>query len=420
MAEIAGKYRSSVDFDPLVEPHRENPFTFFSWARDNAPITYVPALGAWMISRYDDVVRVLNDTEVFSSQNALPMLDRDNPPEVLKILSGTAPIAPTVVHNDPPDHAPHRALWRRLFRGTRISALNPRMHQIAEELVDAFAGDGHADLVEQFTRPHILRSVCAVVGIPEADHERVTAGDRSFLTLLTPNLDVATKKQAAEQYVEYDRYLLDLFEQRRSHPADDMLTELAALTDNPDEPFTAADALMFIRSVFAAGTHTPADTISATVLNTLNDRGHWERMLADTSVIPSMIEETLRRDAPHRGLMRLTTRDTELHGVHLPAGSAIFPMLGSANRDGDHFTEPDTFRPARDGVRTHTAFGHGPHDCVGAHLARTQGRIALNVLTNRLPALHLTPDFTPTHSPDWFFWGLDRLDVTFPTPPLNG
>jgi cytochrome P450 len=253
-----------------------------------------------------------------------------------------------------------------------------------------------------------------MVGIPDGDHERVAAGDRSFLALLVPNVDIATKKQAAEHYVEYDRYLLDLLEQRRSRPADDMLTELAALIDDPTEPFTVADVLMFIRGVFAAGTHTPADAISATLLNTLSDREHWERMVADPSVIPAMIEETLRRDAPHRGLMRLTTRDTQLHGVHLPAGSAIFPMLGSANRDGDHFDEPDAFRPARDGVRTHVAFGHGPHDCVGAHLARVQARIALNVLTSRLPALQLAPDFTPVHHSDWFFWGLDRLDVNFP------
>jgi cytochrome P450 len=417
MVETAGESRSSMDFDPFVEPHQENPFAFFSWARDHAPVTYVPALGAWMISRYEDVVRVLNNTELFSSQNALAVLDRDNPPEVLEILSGTVPIAPVIVHYDPPDHALHRAVWRRLFRGARISGLKPRMHQIAEDLVDSFAGAGHADLVGQFARPYILLSMCAIVGIPEGDHERVAAGDRSFLTLLVPNVDVATKKQAAKQYVDFDRYLLDLIERRRIHPADDMLTELAALIDNPDEPFTVADALMFIRGLFAAGTHTPADAISATLLNTLSDREHWERMLADPSAIPHMIEETMRRDAPHRGLMRLTTRDIELHGVHLPAGSAIFPMLGSANRDGDHFDEPDTFRPARDGARTHVAFGHGPHDCVGAHLARTQGRIALTVLTSRLPVLHLAPDFTPAHYRDWFFWGLDRLDVTFPTLP---
>jgi cytochrome P450 len=414
--EIAGQSRSSVEFDPFVQPHRENPFAFFSLAREQAPVTYVPALGAWMISRYDDVVRVLNDTEVFSSQNAVAMIDRDNPPEVLEILSGTVPIAPVIVQYDHPDHAPHRLLWRRLFRGSRISALKPRIQQIAEELVDAFADEGHADLVGQFARPHILRSLCALVGIPEGDHERVATGDRSFLTLLVPNVDIATKKQAAADHVDYDHYLLDLLERRRRHPADDMLTELAELIDNPDEPFTVADVLMLIRGISAAGTHTPADAISATLLNTLSHREHWDRMAADPSVIPSMIEESLRRDAPHRGLMRLTTRDVELHGVHVPAGSAIFPMLGSANRDGDHFAEPDAFRPARDQVRTHVAFGHGPHDCVGAHLARTQARIALTVLVGRLPDLHLTADFTPAHYADWFFWGLDRLDVTFPVP----
>jgi cytochrome P450 len=137
MVETDGRSQSSADFDPFAQAHRENPFAFFSWAREHAPVTYVSALGAWMISRYDDVTRVLNDVAGFSSQNALTMLDRDNPPEVLEILSKTVPIAPIIVHYDPPDHAPHRMLWRRLFRGTRVSALKPRMERLAEELVDA-------------------------------------------------------------------------------------------------------------------------------------------------------------------------------------------------------------------------------------------------------------------------------------------
>jgi cytochrome P450 len=96
-----------------------------------------------------------------------------------------------------------------------------------------------------------------------------------------------------------------------------------------------------------------------------------------------MVEETLRRDAPHRGLMRTTTRDTRLHGVDLPAGSIIFPMLGAANRVGNQFPQPDSFRPTREAERTHVAFGHGPHDCVGEHLARAQARAALDVVFPR-------------------------------------
>lgn len=411
---MTSRSEAAQDFDPMVEPYRENPFDFFSWARNHAPVIYVPALRAWMVSRYDDVVRVLDDTELFSSRDSLPIIDRDNPPEVLRILSGGVPVKLTVVQLDPPQHARRRAIWRRMLRGTRISALKPYMYQLAEQLVDTFARDGKADLVEQFTQPFILRSVCTLIGIPEGDHERVAAADRFYLNLMTPNLDAATKCQAAQQYLEFDRYLLDLVAQRRRRPADDMLTELTQLVDDPYEPFDAADAAMLVRSIVAAGTHTPAHAISAALLNTLSDRKHWERMLAAPSTIASMIEEALRRDAPHRGLMRTTTRDTELHGVHLPAGSIIFPMLGAANRDGQQFPEPDSFEPTRDAVRAHVAFGHGPHDCVGEHLARTQARVALDVLTRRLPDLHLPPNYVPVHQPDWFVWGLARLDVTFP------
>lgn len=410
---MTGTSEAAQDFDPTAEPYRENPFDFFSWARDNAPVTYVPALQAWMVSRYEDVVRVLDDTDLFSSQESLPVIDRDNPPEVLDILSQGVPVRPTVVQLDPPQHARRRAIWRRMLRGARISAHKPQMYQLAQQLVDTFASHGKADLVEQFAQPFILQSVCALVGIPESDHERVDAADRFYIMLMAPNVDAATKYQAAQQYVDFDHYLLDLLQLRRRQPVDDMLTELTGLVDDPHEPFDAADALMLVRSVFAAGTHTPVHAISAALHNTLTDRVHWQRILADPSAIPSMIEEALRRDAPHRGLMRTTTRDTQLHDVRLPAGSIIFPMLGSANRDSQHFREPDSFQPTRDGVRTHVAFGHGPHDCVGEHLARTQARIAFEVLTSRLPDLRLAPGYVAAHQPDWFVWGLARLDVTF-------
>jgi cytochrome P450 len=410
---MTGTSEAAQDFDPTAEPYRENPFGFFSWARHNAPVTYVPALRAWMVSRYEDVIRVLDDTELFSSHESLPVIDRDNPPEVLDILSQGVPVRPTVVQLDPPQHTRRRAIWRRMLRGTRITAHKPHMYQLAQQLVDTFAGHGNADLVEQFAQPFILQSVCALVGIPEGDHERVGSADRFYIMLMAPNVDAATKHQAAQQYVDFDRYLLDLLQLRRRQPVDDMLTELTGLVDDPHEPFDTADALTLIRSVFAAGTHTPVHAISAALHNTLADRVHWQRMLADPSAIALMIEESLRRDAPHRGLMRTTTRDTQLHDVRLPAGSIIFPMLGSANRDSQHFREPDSFQPTRDRVRTHVAFGHGPHDCVGEHLARTQAHIAFEVLTSRLPDLRLAPGYIPAHQPDWFVWGLARLDVTF-------
>lgn len=405
----------SNGFNPFVAPHRENPFPFFSWSRAQAPVTYVPDPGVWLVTRYGDVVSVLSDPARFSSTMSIPDIDRDNPPEVLRILSRTLPTGFGAVQVDPPQHAPLRAVWRRLMRVSRIKAIQPRAREIAEELVASFAADGHADLVEQFCKPFVQRVLGTFVGNPPADTPRVASWNEDFIALLTPAGGGADKQDAAARFVDYNNYLLELIDQRRRDPREDLISELVHHpAASSGQYLDTVGMLNIIRSAYAAGTNTPIDAIGNAVLNLLAE-GHWQRAGTDPAVIPALVEETLRRDSPHRGLMRVTTTDTELAGVHLPAEALVLPLLSSANRDETQFEAPDAFRPERPGMRRHVAFGHGIHLCIGAQLARVECRVALAVLTQRLPTLRLAEQFEPTHYPAWFFWGLETLHVTWNT-----
>jgi cytochrome P450 len=403
----------SHEYNPLVPPQRDDPFPYYRWAQAEQPVSFVPAMGAWMVTRYDDIRTVIRDPVRFSSRRAVPRADEVCPPEVVDILAEGPAYGRMVLTEDPPDHEALRRISTRLFGARRIDALGPRIRGIVDGLIDAFAGDGQAELVEQFNDQLANRVVCMALGVPQADAARVRTWSDSLVLLVNPFATKEDQLAAAREFVAYQHYIADLIEARRREPQDDMISELVRMDDLPGTPLPFEDLVVFVWSNHIAGLNTTRDAIGSALLTMLSNRTHWKRACVDPDIIPELFEETLRRDAPHRGLFRHTTQEVELGGVTLPAGAALYLLFGSANRDGTRFEAPDEFRPGRDDVRAHLAFGDGIHKCVGAHLARTEGWVALTTLVKRLPSLRLAPDFTPTYRPDAFFRGLQRLDVVW-------
>ena len=158
---------------------------------------------------------------------------------------------------------------------------------------------------------------------------------------------------------------------------------------------------------------TTRNTITSTVHTLLTQREHWDTACAQPATIPALLEETLRRDAPHRGLMRRVTHDVELGGTKLSEGSLLLLLFGSANRDETRFTDPDEFIPNRSNIRDHLGFGQGTHFCIGAHLARAECRVALEALTARIPDMRLAENYTPQYDPAYFFRGLEKLHTVW-------
>lgn len=403
--------KAVFDFNPMTSPHREDPHLFYREARAR-PVTFTPSIGAYMVSRYADLKTVLDDPDTFSSAAALPKIYGSSPEVVAELTAGNVPETTMIVNEDDPLHHPIRRVFDAGFTGTRVRAMVPLMRQRASALIDDFTGNS-ADLVSEYTVPFVQTIINAVLGFPAEDAEQIQAWTDDFVLLLNPLAPVDGKVAAARGMADYTRYLQALIDDLRAHPRDDVISDLVHGANG--FPGLSDDCVhSIVRGVRIAGFDTTRDAITATMLLLLQNRDVHSRVQADPArVIPKVTEETLRRDAPHRGLFRITTRETELGGALVPKGAVLLLLFGSGNRDETMFPDPDTVDLNRPNVRGHLAFGRGPHVCPGAPLARIEIRVALETLIQRLPGLRLANDYEPTYIASYFFRGLESLRVVW-------
>jgi len=403
---------AAFDFNPMTSPHREDPHLFYRAARER-PVAFSPSIGAYMVTRYADLVTVLDDPETFSSKAALPMI-YSNPPEVVEVLrAGGVPETTMVVNEDEPGHIRFRRVFDAGFTGARVRAMVPLMRDRASALIDGFTGN-QADLVAQYAIPFVQAVISAVIGFPAEDTERIQAWTDDVNMLWNMLAPVDARVASAHRMADYTRYLQALIDERRAQPREDLISDLVHGANGypgvPDEYVHN----MIRGAARVAGFDTTRDAITATVLIMLQDPGARFRVQSDPAkVIPKLTEEALRRDAPHRGLFRITTREVELGGTRLPAGAPMLLLFGSGNRDETVFPHPDGVDLDRPNVREHLAFGRGLHSCPGAPMARAEIRVALETLLRRLPRLRLADGYEPTYIASYFFRGLESLDVVW-------
>lgn len=403
---------AEFDFNPLVSPHREDPHLFYRSARAR-PLQVSPTLGAYMVTRYEDLLAVIDDPDTFSSAVAVPKIYA-NAPEVVEVLKrGNVPETNAVVNDDEPEHTPNRRVFDAGFTGARVRAMLPTMHATAEELIDAFE-PGRADLVADYAIPFVQRVISAIIGFPPDDTEQIQQWTDDQNTLWNPFAPLEAHLAAAERMADYTVYMQALIDDRRAHRREDLISDMVHGANGypgvPDE--YTHNAVRGAARV--AGFDTTRDAITSTVLAVLQNPEIRERVLADpVKTIPKATEEVLRRDAPHRGLFRIATRDTELNGTPLERGSMLLLLFGSGNRDETVFPNPDEVDLDRPNLREHLAFGRGIHVCPGKPMALAEIRVALEHLFKRLPGMSLADGYEPLYIASFFFRGLERLDVTW-------
>ncbi|WP_460831305.1 cytochrome P450 [Nocardioides hungaricus] len=400
-------------FNPMVAPHRDDPNPFYAWARHEQPVCYAPALNAYVVTRYDDIKSVVADPETFSSANSIGSMWDNQPSEVLEELEALIPEAETLVNTDEPAHTPLRGIINHAVSGRRVRQQLNAMTQKSGDLVDALIARGSsAELVHDYVDPYVQHIISLLFGVPVEDVSKVQAWTDDHLLLLSP-LAEGDKVQAARRLVEYQEYIDAMAADRQANPREDLMSDLVHGT-NEFGPVRRDDLHFLFRGLRLAGHDTTMNLITSTLLAMLrDDRKLWEQVLADRTMLPMVIEETLRRDAPHRGLMRITTREATIAETTLPAGTALLLLFGSANRDETRFDEPDEFQLDRPNIGDHLAFGGGIHQCPGAQLARTEVRVSVSTLLDRLPDLRLADGYQPTYVASYFFRGLQRLDVSW-------
>jgi cytochrome P450 len=401
---------SELVFDPLDPAQRADPYPTYALLRRERPVFYAPQYDLWVVTRYEDVLRVLKEDETFSSRIALHSTPHEPAPEVRRVLDQGWPEMPIIVESDPPLHTRIRRPISRAFTPRRVAEMEPRIRALAQTLLDAFAAEGEADVVDRFAWPLPLRVIGELVGVPEEDLPWLHARSRDWLATYQATAPLEEQIAQARGFVELQRYFVSLVEERARAPRDDLTSALIQAVAEDEEPISLVELAGVPLDLIVAGHVTVTRAIGSALVLLLDAPEELERLREDPALWPGAIEEILRLESPAQGLFRQTTRDVELGGVRLPAGARLMVHFGSANRDEAVFADPDRLDPSRD-RNLHLAFGKGIHVCIGAPLARLELQIALPMLVDRLRGLRRADDAPLAYDPVFFARGLASLRV---------
>jgi cytochrome P450 len=408
-----------VGLDGIVAPDlaspafKANPYPFYSRLRAEAPV-WSATLGdrrtAWLVTRYEDVARVLkDDTFAKDKLNAMDSEQRAKTPWVPGFLK---PLERNMLDLDDPDHVRLRALVSKAFTPRLIERLRGRIEALCEELIDAMEREskrkGGTDLVAGYALPLPAIVIAELLGVPAEDHARFHRWSNRLVSV-SSGRDMLRALPAALSFV---RYLRKLVERRRADPEDDLITALIRAEEAGDK-LSEDELLAMAFLLLVAGHETTVNLIASGTLALLEHPGQAERLRRDPSLVKPAVEELLRYTSPvELATERYAREDAEIGGRRIPRGGLVLAVLGSANRDERHFEDPDVLDLARDPNR-HLAFGRGGvHHCLGAPLARMEGQIALSALLRRYPGARLRKSPESLH---WrrglFLRGLEKLPL---------
>jgi len=395
-----------IEFEPFSPDIRADPYSHYRELRDVAPVHYAPESKVWCISRFDDVMAVLNDPVTYSSEAMFSMLmnaGADGPPPltwntiryVTKMLfqarmhPAKFQSARSLIAEDGEPHSETRKIVNRGFTPRRIALLEPRIREVAEEaLRDLRAGEPF-DIVEDFATPLPVMIISELLGIEpdrRADFKRWSdVIVKSSSTIEGRELRNQLDPQISDTFVEMLTYLRGIARERRKNPSDDLISVIVASQEG-DVGLTDYDVLSFVLVLLVAGNETTTNLIGNAVSALFDFPDQLERLSAAPELVGPLLEETLRFDPPIQLVFRTTTRDVELHGVLIPKGQYVAPLIGSANRDERQFSNPDRFDIERR-PQGHVGFGFGKHFCLGSSLARLEASCALEALLPELPKL---------------------------------
>lgn len=406
-------------FEPGDTSAHPDPFPWYQRLRGEGPVVFVPATAAgdvYVLTRYKEISEVLRDPINYS--NAMGLGEFPEVPRSIREEAGNDwryPIEHTLTLTDPPQHTRLRKLTAPSFTPRRLASFEPAIREIAEARIDAIAAQGHADLAADYMYQIPNRVIARIMGAEEAAAERFVEWVEAFLLLAMTGKSLS-EDEAAESWqllLEQDRYCRALVEERRRCPANDLTTDMIqARTDDGDPVLTDDEILSNTLGFIGAGSESTAIMMTNTMYLLLTHPEEFAEVRDNPELIPIAFEEALRLLGPVRGLIRVAKTEMELGGVRIPKGARLYLSVMSANHDERMFEQPEKFDLHRRDNREHLGFGRWAHFCVGAPLARLEGRIAIETLISRLPNLRLAAGAAEAY-------GFHDNFITPPVKPLG-
>lgn len=399
-----------MHFDPREPDQRKDPFEVYRRLRHEEPVHHAKQFDLWVISRYEDVVAVARQPESFSSQHAVRSSMAPLPDAVHVELQRGYPPQPMLTDSDEPQHRRLRTLVSQAFTPSFIKTLEPRLEQLANQLISTFRDDGSADLIEVFAWPYPLSAIAMMLGIEDANLRDLHVWSDHWLKMNQAVESVELHTAYAQSFVALQHFVMDQLQNRASHPGDDLLSALLEAELDDGSRLSLEEALWVPLNLIVAGHMTVTRALGSALLRILQSETIRDELIADLdTTLELAVEEFLRLDSPAQGMFRTALEDVTINGVTIPAGGRVMILFGSANRDESRCPAPDTFDMTRPDIRRHIAFGTGIHVCIGAPLARLELQIALRLLLEQLPGLRLVG--TPERETLFFARGLTTLPV---------
>jgi cytochrome P450 len=365
---------SDLYYDPYDADIDADPYPVWKRMRDEAPLYYNDKYDFYALSRYDDVERGLVDARRYISGRG----------GILEVIKANIDMPPgTLIFEDPPVHTIHRSLLSRVFTPRRVAALEPKMRELCAQSLDPLVGSDRFDFVADLGAQMPIRVIGMLFGIPEEDQEDIRlASDANLRTKggepmrVTPDTTFGSERFA--EYIDW----------RIEHPSDDLMTELLTVEfedeNGTTRRLTRDEALLYTTVVAGAGNETTTRLIGWAGKLLAEHPEQRRALVEDRTLIPNAIEELLRYEPPGPQIGRYMPDDVEVYDRTVPAGSTMMFLVGAANRDERHFDDPDRFDIRRN-IDKHLTFGYGIHFCLGAALARLEGRVALDEVLQRFP-----------------------------------
>jgi cytochrome P450 len=412
-----------MDFSPLDSQYWDDPYPHYRELRDQETLHYSSEAKAFCVTRYDEAAEVFKQPELFSSRPGFNLLlmhlwQKIGPRDVFEMLrflvrARVNPLmlrgAPeSIISSDPPNHAPLRQIVNRGFTPRRISAWEARVRELSEGYVAGLESAERFDVVEKLAHPLPMTIIAEMLGVDPAriaDFRRWSTGMIDSLTGSGRSDSPADALANGGQLLQYLRSVVD---QRRKEPADDLISVL--IDPAHGDPLDTQAVLLFATVLLIAGNETTTNSVGNSVDLLLRNRDALDEVAKDPSLIPNLVEESIRLESPFRLMPRQANRDTMIRNTPIPKGSSVLIMIGAANRDERRFEDADRFDLHRD-TSGHLGFGHGIHFCLGASLARLEARVALESL---IPLLH---DRQPcaggsVRSDSYFTRGFSKLELS--------
>lgn len=400
-------------FQPLSDDVVQEPHEFYTALRREAPLYRLPN-GIYVISRFEDVRRVVMDTDTFSSNLVAVMLSSTGMSEdtqLLRLSTGEALPTDVLAIADPPQHTRHRKVTNRAFTMRRVAAMEPRIRGLAATLVDGFVARNGGDWVADVAVPLPMTIIVELLGLPRADTAQLKSQSDSAVAMLS---GVITEQELAvhsANVLAMMQYMTERFDEALQAPGDNVLGDLVRASNEEDEYFSRDGVVSMLLQLLTAGNESTSSLIGSAMLLLVRDTGLQQQLRDDPTLIEAFIEEVLRLESPFKGHFRQTRKDTEVGGIPLPVGSSVMLLWGAANRDEEEFEAAPRVDLTREPLKKHMAFGYGIHQCIGAPLARAEARIAIETMLARTSDIRLAPGNDFRYIPSLLVRGLQALKI---------